>query len=100
MNSSRDAALLQSDLQRLNDWSAANSLVFNLDKCKCRRVAGKSNPIEYSYQVKNQVLTVTPEEKDLGVRISNDLTWSKHVLGHCAQANKLLGFLRSRGERL
>ena len=74
--------------------SAANSLVFNLDKCKCRRVTWNSNLIEYSYQLKNQVLTVTPEEKDLGVWVSSDLSWSKHMLDRGAQANKLLGFLR------
>ena len=38
--------------------------------------------------------TVTPYEKDLGVWVAIDLTWSKHITEGCAKANKLLGFLR------
>ena len=93
VDSTIDTALLQSDLHRLDNWSAANGLVFNQDKCKCQRVTRKYSPVEYPYQLKNQVLTVTPEEKDLGVWVTSDLTWSKHVLDRCAKANKLLGFL-------
>ena len=33
-------------------------------------------------------------EKDLGIWIASDLTWSKHVLDRCARANKLLGFVK------
>ena len=58
-----------------------------------KRIKGRS-PVEYPYQLKNRVLTTTSEEKDLGVWVTSNLTWSKHVLDCCAKANNLLGFLR------
>ena len=40
------------------------------------------------------IATVIPAEKDLGVWVSGDLSWNKHVLEGCAKANKLLRFPR------
>ncbi len=48
---------------------------------------------------KGKELAKSFAERDLGIWITSDLTWSKHVLDQCARANKLLGFLkRSCGE--
>ena len=33
-------------------------------------------------------------ERDLGVWISNNLTWRKQVLEQCSKANKMLGFIK------
>ena len=40
------------------------------------------------------VLDVTTVEKDLGVWISSDLTWTNQVYHQSNKANKLLGFIR------
>lgn len=40
------------------------------------------------------VLEETTKEKDLGVWISSELSWSKQVHEQCNKANKLLGFVR------
>jgi hypothetical protein len=46
------------------------------------------------YTIKNKTLAVTTEEKDLGIWVTSNLTWSKHTLDQCAAANRMLGFVR------
>jgi hypothetical protein len=36
----------------------------------------------------------TTDEKDLGVYISNNLTWVKQVSEQCTKSNRMLGFVR------
>ena len=99
IDSTSDAELLQSDLSNLEKRSSTSGLVFNQLKCKCMRVTRKTQPVTYPYQIKDKQLTTTTVEKDLGVWIASDFTWTKHVLERCAKANKLLGFVRrSSGE--
>ena len=47
-----------------------------------------------SYMEYSPVLEFVSAEKDLGLYITDDLTWSKHVGDQYAKANKLLGFIR------
>ena len=92
-----DAALLQTDLSNLEKRSSTSGLVFNQLKCKCLRVTRKTQPVTYLYHIKDKELTTTSFEKDLGIWIASDLTWTRHVLERCAKANKLLGFVRRSG---
>ena len=94
IDTASDTALLQQDLGNLEHRSKSCGLGFNEDKCKCQRITRKSRPVQVSYILNESPLTVTPYEKDLGVWVASDLTWSKHITEGCAKANKLLGFLR------
>ena len=85
---------LQSDLSNLEHWSTSSGLVFNQDKCKCQRITRKKNPIKHEYKINNKSLVVTEKEKDLGIWITDTLSWSYHTRDRCAKANKMLGFLR------
>jgi hypothetical protein len=60
-------------------------------------VTRKIQPTTYPYTIKDKELTTTSVEKDLGIWVASDLTWTKHVLERCAKANKLLGFVRRSG---
>ena len=84
----------QSDLSNLENWSTSSGLVFNKDKCKCQRITRKKNPIKHEYKINNKSLVVTDKEKDLGIWITDTLSWSCHTRDRCAKANKMLGFLR------
>ena len=95
-----DADLLQTDLSNLDSWSTSSGLVFNQLKCKCLRVTRKTQPVIYPYTIKDNGLTTTSAEKDLGIWVSSDLTWTKHVLERCTKANKLLGFVRRSGREI
>ncbi|CAB4027594.1 Hypothetical predicted protein [Paramuricea clavata] len=61
-----DADLLQTDLSNLDSWSTSSGLVFNQLKCKCLRVPRKNQPVLYPYTIKDNELTTTSAEKDLG----------------------------------
>ena len=94
IDSTSDAISLQSDLNRLENWSASSGLVFNQDKCKCHRVTRKKNPIKHEYKINSKSLIVTEKEKDLGIWITDTLHWSYHTHDRRTNANKILGFLR------
>ena len=82
---------LQSDLNRLDAWSKDSGLTLNETKCKAQRISRKLKPIESSYSIKGKVLESVVTERDLGVFVANDLTWSKQVLEQSCRANKLSG---------
>lgn len=60
----------------------------------CQHITRKANHIQFEYLINNKALAIIPKEKDLGVCITNTLTWSEHAHERCAKANKMLGFLR------
>ena len=74
IDSTSDAISLQSDLNRLEKWSASSGLVFNQDKCKCHRVTRKKNPIKHEYKINSKSLVVTEKEKDSRLRHSSLVT--------------------------
>ena len=94
VDSITDAMLLQEDLNNLESWSNSCGLVFNEEKYNSLSITRCNEPIIYPYKIKGKQLTSTPTEKDLGIWIASDLTWSKHVLNRCARANKLLGYVK------
>ncbi len=58
------------------------------------RVSRKRTPHSFSYSLSGQVLEEVPEAKYLGVTISNDLEWSKHINVVSNKANAKIAFLR------
>ena len=46
------------------------------------------------YEAGGHTLAVFPSQKDLGVTVTNKLTWSSHIERIVAKANRMLGFLR------
>ena len=94
VKSAADVVSLQSDLNRLDPWSKDSGLTFNETKCKAHRISRNLKPIESSYSIKGKVLESVVTERDLGVFVANDLTWSKRVFEQSCGANKLLGYIR------
>ena len=71
-----DAFSLQKDLGKLATWSYSSGLLVNEAKCKAQRITRIKKPILSSYKLRT-ALELYAAEKDLGVWISKDLTWSK-----------------------
>ena len=46
------------------------------------------------YTIDNQSLDCVPFIMDLGVTVSNDLSWSRHIESIVAKANKTLGLVK------
>ena len=98
MSSQEDHDTLQSDLTQLQDWSSKWQLRFNATKCKVMHL-GKKNPRK-DYNMGDVNLEVVDEEKDLGVKVDNELSFDSHIEGQVNKANKLLGLIRRSFDNL
>lgn len=99
LKSDNDYTMLQNDIDNLYDWSLNWGLSYNLDKCVVMRISRKRISSVPSLAVSPYVaggcaLAVVPSQKDLGVTITNKLTWNVHIECVVAKANRMLGFLR------
>ena len=95
INSERDSEILQKDLDLLTAWSNRWLLPFNVAKCahlhiKPNRVA----LVETSYILCNTLIPIQSSTKYLGVTISNNLDFSKHISNICSKASQSLGLIR------
>ena len=99
INCRDDSTGLQEDLTNFEtSFSNIGLQLMNTWRSKALRVTRRHNAIEYPYSLKNKTLETSEHVCDLGVWISNNLTWLKQVLERCSKANKLLGFInRSTG---
>ncbi len=86
-----EKVLLQSDLDRLVNWSEKCQMTYNIDKCKVLHL--RSNNNRSNYTMNGTDITKVNEEKDLGVIICNDLKPGKHCTEVVKTANKLVGFI-------
>ena len=91
-----DAQALQDDLLKLESWESDWQMSFNASKCLVIRIAPckRMKKITFPYSLHQQVLKEEEASKYLGVTISNDLKWSRHVEMTATKANKTLGFIR------
>ena len=86
---------LQSDLDLLQRWSLDWGMAFNKSKCKVMNISRKKTLIrEAVYTIDNLSLDCVPFIMDLGVTVSNDLSWSRHIESIVAKANKTLGLVK------
>ena len=83
-----DRVKLQSTLDRLVEWARVWGMQFNVQKCKIMHV-GNNNP-RYEYQMAGTTLSVTEEEKDIGVTMSRNLKPSKHCRKAAGTAGAVL----------
>ena len=67
---------------------------FNTAKCNIMRVSRTRDPKLFNYSLTGQVLKEVMDAKYLGVTLSNDLEWSKHIATMTNKANSKLSFLR------
>lgn len=68
---------------------------FNPSKCTVIRIAPRCRDIiDTSYCLHGHTLEVVDSSKYLGVTITEDLTWDKHISSITSKASRTLGFLR------
>ena len=83
---------VQHDLDSAVLWADTWQLNFNVDKCSTLHFGyGNENNI---YHIREQQITATESQKDLGVIISQNLRFSKHVSHIVKQAEKMLAVLK------
>ena len=70
-----DQIALQKDLNLLENWG----MRFNATKCNIMRVSRTRDPKPFKYSLIGQILEEVMDAKYLGVTLSNNLEWSKHI---------------------
>ena len=95
ISSKEDALVLQSDLKSLEDWSDKWLLKFHPDKCHVLTL-GKFDNIKYThrYNICGKELEHVFEEKDLGIVIDADLSFTEHISSKVRVANSIVGLIR------
>ena len=95
ITSQEDAQSLQSVLNTLEEWSDEWLLRFHPDKCHVLTL-GKFENIMHTerYKICNKELEHMFEEKDLGVIIDSELSFSEHIASKVRIANAIVGLSR------
>ena len=89
-----DCEILKQDLDRLQEWEKKWQMAFNAEKCEVLCITNKINSIQHNYFIHGQKLATKSDSKYLGVTISSNLSWSKHVNNISKKANSNMTFLR------
>ena len=84
--------VLQRDLDNIREWAKKWKMEFNVDKCKIMHI-GRLNP-KHTYSMGDANLTVTSEEKDLGVIFDEKLEFDTHIRTIVNRANRMLGMIK------
>lgn len=94
VKSVRDCNALQADIAALHLWCESNGLRLSVGKCKVMSLFRKRDPLFCEYNVDGVALERVREYRDLGVVISENLCFSKHVAAIVAKAFSMLGFMK------
>jgi hypothetical protein len=88
-----DSTSLQEDLDKLVTWEKKWQMQFNPSKCFVMRLTHARSPNQFNYKLGDSILQEVDNHPYLGVTISNNLTWNKHIDQITASANRSLGFI-------
>ena len=90
-----DYQLLQQDVEALGEWANDNYLTFNPSKSKAMVFSRKRHPVPAPpyFKLNGSRLEIVDSVKYLGVTISSDLSWSKHINIIGSKAQKLVRLL-------
>ena len=94
LSSPTSSASLQHDLCNITHWTTNNQMELNVVKCKAMHISRKRTPTQTQYVINENIVEQVPIIKDLGVLITNNLCWSKHIDSIVSSANKTLGLVK------
>ena len=99
VESPADACVLKTEASNVEKWALSWRLKFNPLKCKVLSVTRKHQPTVAEYTINGEILQHVSTQKDLGVTVSSDMKWNKHIYEQVTKANRMLGMLkRSTGK--
>ena len=82
---------LQEDINKPVEWADKWQMSFNVDKCSVMHIG--YNNMQSNYNMSNQQLPTTDQQRDLGIIITKDLKWQKQTEKSCRTANRVLRFI-------
>ena len=90
-----DAKVLAQDVKNLETWSNVWLLKFHPDKCHVLSIGRFENIMHTErYIICDKEIEHVFEEKDLGIIIDGDLTFSEHISAKARTANSIVGLIR------
>ena len=97
ITSTEDQLELQTDINQLSSWCTTWNMQLNEGKCNVLRITHPSwheeNP-NTLYSIHNSHLNFATKEKDLGLCIANNLSWSLHYNLISSKAYRALNLIR------
>lgn len=91
----KQISAIQDDLDSLFDWSVKWQMEFNPKKCEVINFSCPSMALtSYNYHLNGIILTSVQDTKYLGVTISSNLNWNKHIQNTIKKATGLLAMLQ------
>ena len=95
IHSENDRKILQSDIDKLGKWARKWGMRFQPVKCNMMTLSRKRVTKNHTtYSLEGSILETVSSIKYLGVTITSDLKWNKHVGNICLKASRSLGLLR------
>lgn len=79
---------LQDDLDSILRWCCAWMIPLNIEKCKVLHM-GRNNP-KRIYHLNQDIIQPVSSHCDLGVTMTEDLSWSEHVVAVTNKAKRML----------
>lgn len=94
INSFQDTQTLQNDIDALGSWAREWGMRFQPVKCNTMTVSNKKKNIRYNYTLEGTELESLDHIKYLGVTITQNLNWNKHITLMCNKTQKILGLVK------
>ena len=92
--STPQSVCLQMTVSCTTKWEHDWQMHFNPNKCFVMRLTHARNVKQFNYTLGNTTLQETGSHSFLGVCITKDLNWNKHIHQIIASANRTLAFIR------
>ena len=89
IQSANDQIILQEDLERLHQWTVLWGMRFNPSKCQIMHLSRGKKKTRY-YELCKEILTTVDHAKYLGITLSDDLSWHRHICDTAKKANSIL----------
>ena len=94
IDSPKDSAILQKDLNTLQNWEQKWKMEFHPGKCQTLRITHKIKPLLSTYKIHDIPISLVDSAKYLGVVIDSKLTWKNQYQNISKKCNNSLAFLR------
>ena len=89
-----DQVILQDDLDAISSWAEKWLMELNINKCSVLSITLKRNYIFHDYDILGATFRRVTNHDYLGVTISSDLNWLRHVNFFYNKASRTLGLLK------